>query len=50
MLGNTSLFGVLQYPAYRRLFAAQVVSLLGTGLALLPWDYSSLNWEELMLE
>jgi multisubunit Na+/H+ antiporter MnhG subunit len=33
MLGNTSLFGVLQYSAYRRLFAAQVVSLLGTGLA-----------------
>ena len=33
MLGNASLFGVLQHPAYRRLFAAQVVSLLGTGLA-----------------
>ena len=33
MLGNASLFGVLQHPAYRRLFAAQVMSLLGTGLA-----------------
>ena len=33
MLGNASLLGVLQHPAYRRLFAAQVVSLLGTGLA-----------------
>ncbi|MDG2196649.1 MAG: MFS transporter [SAR324 cluster bacterium] len=27
------MLGVLQHPAYRRLFAAQAVSLLGTGLA-----------------
>ena len=27
------MLGVLRHPAYRRLFTAQVIALLGTGLA-----------------
>lgn len=37
------MFGILKHRAYRRLFAAQVIALIGTGLAtvalgLLAWD------------